>query len=51
MRAPQIIMIIIISISVISKAIRSGETGDKSLIFGLIDAVVIIGLLLWGGFF
>ena len=53
MRAPQIIWIVLVIISLIIKAIMDGKPidGKHSLSISLLNAIFTGALLYWGGFF
>jgi hypothetical protein len=53
MRAPQIIMICIMTISFSVNALKHGEPRkDKyNVIYTLIGIAIEVGVLIWGGFF
>lgn len=53
MKAPQIIMIVILSLNVLRNLERHGETKCTEYHFGvsLFAAALEVGLLYWGGFF
>ena len=53
MKAPQIIMIIIMTMNVSINLIKHGEPKDDVYSFpiALISTIINVGLLIWGGFF
>lgn len=53
MKAPQIIMIIILAMGVGINLVKHGEPKDGNYSFpiSLISAAIEVGLLIWGGFF
>ena len=52
MNAPQIIMIVLISISLVLELIMNGETVQTKHNFGLklVSEAIFVALLYWGGF-
>ena len=53
MKAPQIIMIIIMAMNLGINLVKNGEPKNETYSFplSLVSAVVNVGLLIWGGFF
>ena len=53
MKAPQIIMIIIMAMGLGINLVKNGEPRDDTYSFpiSLVSTVVNVGLLIWGGFF
>lgn len=53
MKAPQIIMIIIMAMNLGINLVKNGEPKDETYSFpvSLISIVINVGLLIWGGFF
>ena len=53
MGAPQIIMIVIFSISLTLSMLDHGKpkTGKESFFAALVNTAITVGLLIWGGFF
>lgn len=50
MKAPQIIVIILLGIGLSIAARRHGEQEKKSFWYTLINTAITVGLLWWGGF-
>ena len=51
METPQIILIVLVALNLMVNLIKNGESKKHSFVAALIDNSVIIGLLIWGGFF
>ena len=52
MRLPQIIIIVMYSLSVLLSFYQSGKTKDYvKAISSLVMTMIVMGLLIWGGFF
>ncbi len=53
MKAPQIIMIVIMAMNLGINLVKHGELKDETYSFpiSLVSTVVNVGLLIWGGFF
>jgi hypothetical protein len=51
METPQIIIIVLVALNLMVNLIKNGESKKHSFVAALIDNSVIIGLLIWGGFF
>ena len=53
MKAPQIIMIIIMAMNLGINLVKNGEPKNETYSFpvSLVSVVVNVGLLIWGGFF
>ena len=53
MKAPQIIMIIIMAMNLGINLVKNGEPKNETYSFSisLVSVVINIGLLIWGGFF
>lgn len=50
MRAPQVIVIVLLAVGFVVKVLQHGKTTTISMWWGLVDALIISGLLWWGGF-
>lgn len=51
MQAPQIILLLMLGLGLGVKACLHGEERKISFPAGLLDALLLLGLLAWGGFF
>ena len=53
MKAPQIIMIIIMAMNLGINLVKNGEPKSETYSFpvSLVSVVINVGLLIWGGFF
>jgi len=52
MKVPQIIVIVLLSLSLMYNLIKHGEDkGKYNFWVSIIDVGVTVGLLIWGGFF
>ena len=51
MGTPQIIFIVIASIELLVHAAKHGERREFNIFAKIIDTAVLVGLLIWGGFF
>jgi hypothetical protein len=51
MQAPQIIIIVLIAISLVVNLLRNGESRKFSFVSALFDSAIVVGVLIWGGFF
>lgn len=51
MQAPQIVIIVLVAITLFGNLILNGQTKKYSFVAALIDSAILIGVLIWGGFF
>lgn len=51
MEMPQIVIIVLATISLIANLLKNGESKKYSFVAALIDNSVVLGVLYWGGFF
>jgi amino acid transporter len=51
MQTPQIIVIVLTAVSLVVNLLKNGESKKYNFVTALIDSAILIGLLIWGGFF
>jgi hypothetical protein len=51
MQTPQIIIIVLTAISLVVNLINNDQPKKYNFVTALIDSTIVIGLLVWGGFF
>jgi hypothetical protein len=51
MQTPQIVIIVLIAITLFGNLIKNGESKQYSFVTALIDSAILVGVLVWGGFF
>lgn len=51
MNAPQVVMIVLISLSMFASLLLHGKETKVNFFVSLLSNSLVIGLLIWGGFF
>ena len=51
MEMPQIVIVVLVTISLIANLLKNGESKQYNFFTALIDNSIVLGVLYWGGFF
>lgn len=51
MEMPQIVIIVLVAVNVMANLVKNGDSKQYSFVATVLDSCILLGVLVWGGFF